>query len=304
MNNSVDPKPTEENVKIDSRVVLITGGSSGLGVELARLYSKRGCSVAITARRSELLLKVAESISSVGGIAVAIPGDVSNPADCQRIVAESIQAFGTIDVLINNAGRGNLASVEDTTDEELANIFGVNVYSQFYMCREVLPIMRAKNSGSIVNISSVAGKWAYPFNSAYTSAKHAVVGFTAGLRAELAGTEINAFVVCPAGISTDWANSTEGGSIGELFSRSIRLSRSISQEEGLPLAPLQKMMSAIDVAKVVVCAEVSRNKNDLFTHDGTMELAQIVAENRREFENRNMSLYLAMLKTYPQLKQK
>ena len=282
-------------------IALITGASTGIGAALALDLARLGAKVAICARRENLLNDVAENIRSAGGEVHAIVADVSDKNDAERAVDETKEKFGGIDILINNAGRGNRASVEDTTQETLESIFAVNVYSLWYTTGRALPHMRKKNSGHIINISSVAGKIAYPFNSAYVAAKHAVVGFNAALRTELTGTNIEATVICPAGVITDWANVTEGGAIGEIFFHGIQKSRTIAKELGTGLAPLQPMMKPEEVSAIIIDTIKNPPANDVFTHPGTYELAVEAVTNRRQLEEKHKALYLGMRQAYNEI---
>lgn len=279
-------------------VVLITGASSGVGAALAELIGARGASVALVARRTPHLLEVAERVRSAGGMPLVITADVSSEDHCERAVRETIDAFGTVDVLMNNAGRGNRASVEDTTTSDLTSMFSLNVYSQFWLTARVLPIMKAKRSGYILNISSFAGKVGFPFNAAYVAAKHAVVGFTASLRAELVESGVEATCVCPAGIITDWADVTEGGAIGTVFAQGIKASRTIARERALSLAPLTNMMSAADIAAKILAVIEGGRTDDVFTHEGTQEQALLAATQRRVLEDQMLPLFLGMRKAY------
>lgn len=279
-------------------VVLLTGASSGVGAAFAELLGKRGAHVALVARRSSRLQEVAERVRYAGGTPLVITADVSHEAECERVVRETVAAFGEITVLVNNAGRGNRASVEDTTTADLDTMFRLNVYSQFWLTARVLPGMKTAGLGYILNISSFAGKVGFPFNAAYVAAKHAVVGFTASLRAELLDTGVEAACVCPAGIITDWAAVTEGGPIGDVFAQGIKASRAIARERALPLAPLTRMMSAIDVATALVAVLEGGRTDDVFTHEGTEAQALLAATKRTALEDEMLPLFLGMRQAY------
>ena len=184
------------------KVIVITGASSGIGAELALKAAANGYSVAICARRKEKLESVQQSIEHNGGKCFMMQADISIKEQAEQFIHNVISHYGRIDILVNNAGRGNLASVEDTTQEQLLSIFGVNVFSLWYITAPALIHMKLQGYGHIINIASVAGTMGFPFNSAYVAAKHAVMGFTASLRAELAGSDIHATAICPDGVIT------------------------------------------------------------------------------------------------------
>jgi short-subunit dehydrogenase len=285
------------NISSETRAV-ITGASSGIGEALAIALGELGAKVALIARRKERLEAVAEKVRKAGGTPLVLQADVAAKEDIQSAMKQAIEEFGGIDILVNNAGRGNLASIEDTTPEQLESIFGVNVYSLWYTTAIALPVMKKQGSGHIMNVSSVVGKVAFPMNSAYISAKHATVGFTAALRTELQETGVEASVVCPAGVETEWAVVTEGGPIADIFVGGIQRSQAIAEERGIPRAPLTGMMSAAAVAEIMLEAIRNPRKPDVFTHNGT-EVEAILAEtDRRAVENQMLPLYLGMRQEY------
>jgi short-subunit dehydrogenase len=144
----------------------------------------------------------------------------------------------------------------------------------------------------------VAGRYGHPFNAAYVAAKHAVTGFIAALRTELVGTNIHATNVCPAGIITEWADATEGGSIGALYGAAIPRSRTIAAEHGLALAPLSRMMRAEECADVIVSAIEAGRGDDVFTHPDTKEIAVQAVVDRCAQEDRFEALWRAMREVY------
>ena len=283
-----------------STVIVITGASSGIGAALAEELSSFGCKLALCARRKARLDAVARSARENGAAVYVAECDISNDEAARAFIENVIREFGTVDVLINNAGRGNCASVEHTTRERLHSVFELNVFSLWSTTAAVLPLMKAQQGGHIITISSVAGKVGYPFNSAYVAAKHAAVGFMASLRAELVDTGVRATVVCPAGVTTEWSNVSEDASIGALFGEGIKRSRSIARERGLPLPPLKPMMSATDAARRIIDVVRNDEENDVYTHEGSEESAIHCATNRSSFEAENKALYIGMQQAYAQ----
>lgn len=283
---------------LQNKVILITGASSGIGRELALQCAASGAKVACCGRRSEKLNELAALIESKGGECLAIPADITDKTQAEQFVYRTIEHFGGLDIVVNNAGRGNIASVEDTTQEQLQSIFAVNVFALWYITAPALSYMRSKGSGHIINIASVAGTMGFPFNSAYVAAKHAVMGFTASLRAELIGSGIHATAVCPDGVITEWGMVTEGGPIANLFGEGIKLSRSIAREKGIALAPLSQMMSAADAAQSIIGIMDSPPSHDHYTHQGSEQRAAEVAVNRNSVEQKMMALFLGMQQAY------
>ncbi|MBX7153564.1 MAG: SDR family oxidoreductase [Candidatus Kapaibacterium sp.] len=279
-------------------VVAITGATSGIGAALAVALAEYNVRLAICGRRKERLHTIAEEARAKGATVLELVANVSVPSQARGFVEQCIAHYGTIDVLVNNAGRGTYGSVEDTTQEMIDSMFTLNVFSLWHTTAAALPVMKRNKKGQIINIASVAGKQGFPCNSAYVAAKHAVVGFTAALRTELVDTGVEATVICPAGVSTEWADVTEGDSIGMLFGRGIKRSRSIAEQRGLPLAPLTKMMSAHDAAHIIVESILQPPHTDVFTHAGTEEQALLTAQNRSASEHQMLPFYLGVMQEY------
>ena len=229
-------------------LVVITGASSGIGHALALEYARHKHTIVLVARRRDRLSQLAQEVKMSGGEAHIVSADISTEDGAQKVIDSVTADLGVPDVLINNAGRGNYASVEDTTTEQWESMFAVNVDSAFFLIRGFLPGMKQRGTGHIVNVASVAGATGFPYNAAYVSSKHALVGLTAAVRAELIGTDVHATMVAPAGVMTEWGNVTEGGSINDLYKQAIPKSRVKARESGKPLAPLFKLMDAQDCA--------------------------------------------------------
>ena len=183
-----------------SRVVLITGASSGIGQAAANLFAERGSRVVATMRNP----------ADSGGAPkhpgiVALPLDVTEPASVDAAVSRTLERFGRIDVLVNNAGYGLFGPFETATDEQIQRQFGTNVGGIFAVTRAVLPVMRRQRSGTIINVASLGGLMTLPFFSLYNATKFAVVGFTESLSFELAPLGIRAKFIAPGRVATDFA---------------------------------------------------------------------------------------------------
>jgi 3-oxoacyl-[acyl-carrier protein] reductase len=189
---------------MENKVVIITGGSDGLGKGAAKIFTEEGWNVVIAARGKEKLEHAAEEIKTSKGKVLAIPTDVSNAADVQSMVNQTLKEFGRIDVLINNAAIDHPASIEELTVEQWDQIIGVNLNGVFYTAKAVFPSMKLQSSGYIINISSVAGKKGWPNATAYCSSKFALTGFTQALNGEGKPHNIRCSVVYPGGMDTDW----------------------------------------------------------------------------------------------------
>jgi NAD(P)-dependent dehydrogenase (short-subunit alcohol dehydrogenase family) len=182
---------------------LITGCSTGFGREIARAALEAGHSVVVTARRAEAVRGFSDEF---GDRAVAVGLDVTDVGQISAAVASAEKAFGGIDVLVNNAGHGYLSAVEEGEDAEVRKLFDVNYFGAVNMIKAVLPAMRARGSGHIVNISSMTGLVANPPNAYYSSTKFALEAVTEALSAEVKPLGIKVTAVEPGAFRTDWAS--------------------------------------------------------------------------------------------------
>ena len=194
-------------------VVVVTGASSGIGAATAVACARAGMRVTLAARRAGRLARVADEVQAAGGEARVVPTDVADPAALRALIDGTVEAWGRLDVLVNNAGIGVLARVEDTTPAEYERLMQVNYLAAVHGVLAALPHMRRQGRGHIVNVASVLGKRASPFRAAYVASKFALVGFSETLRMELRGTGIHVTCVCPVGTATEF-HDTELNRLG------------------------------------------------------------------------------------------
>ena len=181
---------------------LITGCSTGIGREIARAALEAGHSVVVTARRVE---SVADFTDEYGDLAVTVALDVTDKEQIATAVRTATDAFGGIDVLVNNAGNGYLAAIEEGEDDQVRKLFDVNYFGVVDMIKAVLPGMRARGAGHIVNISSMTGLVANPPNGYYSSTKFALEALTEALAQEVKPFGIKVTAIEPGAFRTDWA---------------------------------------------------------------------------------------------------
>jgi len=186
----------------DTPVWFISGCSTGFGRELAKLVLARGWRAVVTARDAGRVADLAEGAEDR---ALAVSLDVTDQAQIDAAVAQAKAKFGRIDVLVNNAGYGYQASVEEGEESEIRAQFDANVFGLFALTRAVLPIMRAQKSGHVINITSVAGQIGFPGSGYYAASKHAVEGWSDALLAEVKPLGIEVTCVEPGPFRTDWA---------------------------------------------------------------------------------------------------
>jgi NAD(P)-dependent dehydrogenase (short-subunit alcohol dehydrogenase family) len=186
----------------DSKVWFITGCSTGFGRELARQVLERGERVVLTARNKAQVDDLAGRFPST---ALALVLDVTDEASIVRAVGDAVGHFGRIDVLVNNAGYGYFSAIEEGEDAEVRRQFETNVFGLFSLTRHVLPGMRARRSGHVVNVSSIGGLMAFAATGYYHASKFAVEGFSESLSMEVAPLGIKVTIVEPGRFRTDWA---------------------------------------------------------------------------------------------------
>ena len=207
---------------LEGKVALVTGASRGVGAAVARALARERVSLALASRSGDDL-----------GIenAVAGPTDVRNPVDLERIVAETLDRFGRLDIVVANAGVGAYGPFVELDPEVLEEIVDVNVKGTLYTIRAALPHLLATGAGDIVTVASVAGLRGLPLESVYCASKSAQVGFTRSLDHELRERGVRCSNVCPGGVATDFA---------------------MGRGRTPDMPELETMMSSEDVAEVVV----------------------------------------------------
>lgn len=192
-------------ISLSGKTVLITGASSGLGHAAALAFAAAGANLVLTARRAERLESLCAEITASRGRAVFHPGDAGLEPTAAACVQLALDTFGTLDILINNAGLGNYRNLVDTSAADYDELMNANMRSGFLFSRHAVPGMIAQRFGTILFISSVAGLQGAAGEAVYCATKFAQVGFAQALDAELRKHNIKVGVLCPGGIKTEFA---------------------------------------------------------------------------------------------------
>lgn len=210
-------------MEVSGSVIILTGASSGIGEATARAASKAGARVALLARRGDRIERLASEL----GNALAIPCDVTDPAQVSHAVAATLEAFGRVDALVNNAGQGLQAPVEHIDPAEYRSLLELNLIAPLVTMQAVIPIMRGQSAGSIVNISSGASFAAQPGSGGYTSSKCALNMLSDVARLELADAGIAVSTMYPFITATEFYDVIKGGeeAAGNLRTRASQMAQ-------------------------------------------------------------------------------
>ncbi|RIW18249.1 SDR family oxidoreductase [Algoriphagus lacus] len=230
------------------KVALITGASSGIGRATAELFSAKGASVVVAARRGDELDELVNEIRSRGGKASAVVADMSKSGDVEKMVDHTLQEFGKLDFAVNNAGiEGEFSPIVDLSEEEWDRVLDINLKGVFLCLKyQAKAMLAAKQGGAIVNIGSVNSFLGFPTGSAYVSSKHALIGLTSSVSAELAPNGIRVNLVCPGIIDTPMHRRLRG-IVGD----------AVYDQYAIPNVHLRRAGRAEEIAKTIafLCSE-------------------------------------------------
>lgn len=209
---------------LKGKVVLITGASSGFGEDAARLFARQGCRVVLAARRMERLETLAQEIRAEGGTAMPVRLDVIQQSQIDEMVAVVLKEYGRIDILFNNAGFGRLEWLENLDPvQDIDAQINVNLRGLIQVTRAVLPGMEDQRSGTIINMSSVAGRLAPPLSTVYAATKFGVRGFTQALRREVKPFGIQVCAIYPGMAATEFSQHSGNSNFKRNFKTPARL---------------------------------------------------------------------------------
>lgn len=194
---------------LHGRVAAITGASSGIGLATAEALAREGVAVVLGARRADRLEQAVARIRDEGGRAEAVTIDVTIEADVQRLVQHAVATFGSLDIVICNAGFGYYGTVEETPPAIMHRMMDVNFMGSYYGARAALPIFRRQQRGHLFLVSSIVGRRGIPLMSGYSATKAAQAGFAESLRSEFAGTDIHVTAVYPVSTETEFRSAMQ-----------------------------------------------------------------------------------------------
>ncbi|MCZ6677890.1 MAG: SDR family NAD(P)-dependent oxidoreductase [Candidatus Poribacteria bacterium] len=188
--------------RLNGKISIVTGSSSGIGKAIALKFATEGCRVVLAARRQQLCDQVVAQIREQGGEAIAIPTDISDELQVGRLIAETRGQFGRLDILVNNAGIGGGGRIFETSTQAFDRVMNTNLRGTFFCCRAGFRQMIQNGGGTIINISSVCGVDAWAGTGIYSASKYGIMGLTKALADEGRQYNIKACAICPGGVAS------------------------------------------------------------------------------------------------------
>ena len=208
-----DQRPRAHKAAMDktlkNKVAVVTGASRGIGAAIAEALAAEGCRLALAARSVDRLEGVAEELRSRYGVEVlSVPTDISEECQARKLIETAAGHFGCVDILINNAGMGIYGAVDELHLDDLRHVFEVNFFGPLAALQAAVQQMRRQGGGTIVNVSSIVGKFAQPLGGGYTATKYALQGASGAARAELKRDNIDLILICPGLTETEFSQNS------------------------------------------------------------------------------------------------
>lgn len=191
-------------MKLLNKTAIITGAGKGIGKATAELFLKEGAKVILTSRNKDELEQIKEEQKNFSENITIIPGDITNEETINKVISSAVSKYSKIDILVNNAGFGVFDNLVDSKTSDFDAVFNTNVKVLYLMTRGCLPYMIKEQSGSIINIASIAGKQGFATGSIYCASKHAVMGLSRALMLEVRQYNIRVVAVCPGSVATEF----------------------------------------------------------------------------------------------------
>ncbi|MEY3459161.1 MAG: 3-oxoacyl-[acyl-carrier-protein] reductase FabG [Planctomycetota bacterium] len=261
----------------DPLTILITGASAGIGqvtaLHLARV--RPGCRLILAARGAAKLEEVATAVKAVGCDVLAVPADVSSPASLRQLVDRSLAHFGRIDVLVNNAGIECFAELEALSEEKIQSVIGTNLTGAILLTRLVLPEMKQRRFGRIINMASTAGKYGPAWGAVYGATKAGLIAFTQSLRGELRRSGIGCTAICPGfavdgGIYDEIVRAT-GRRTPPLLGGTTAAKVAVAVDKAIRRSPPELILNFPALRPVFVLRELWPRLGEIIVHATTLK---------------------------------
>ncbi|HSJ39043.1 MAG TPA: 3-hydroxybutyrate dehydrogenase [Planococcus sp. (in: firmicutes)] len=229
---------------VQDKVVLITGAASGIGYEISLDFAKAGAKIVLTDINEEAVLKAADALVEEGHDCIGIKCDVTNEEEIIAAISKTVETFGTLDILINNAGMQYISPIEDFPTEKYELLIKIMLVAPFIATKHAFPVMKKQGYGRIINMASINGLVGFAGKAAYNSAKHGVIGLTkvAALEGAEHGITVNA--MCPGYVDTPLVRN-QMGDLAE--SRNVTLEK-VLEEVIYPLVPQKRLLSVQEIS--------------------------------------------------------
>jgi NAD(P)-dependent dehydrogenase (short-subunit alcohol dehydrogenase family) len=199
-----DEEPAVVNINLDGKAVIVTGAGRGIGREIALMAAEAGAAVVLVSRSGAQLEEVAARINQAGkGRALAYPADITEKTVADELIKATVERFGGLYALVNNAGANSIANLVMAKEDDFRGVYELNVFALFRLTKAAVRQMIRAKAGRVINISSVAAKFGSAYNSAYSSSKAAVLGFTKSVARETAALGITSNAICPWHVDTE-----------------------------------------------------------------------------------------------------
>lgn len=233
---------------VKNKVVLITGAAQGIGFEIGKSFAEHGGKVFLTDLQADAVKKAAKSLRESGYEAYGLKCDVTNEKDIEIAVVKCVEHFGSVDVLINNAGLQYVSMIEDFPTEKFELLIKVMLTAPFVTLKHVLPVMKKQGFGRVINIASINGLVGFAGKAAYNSAKHGVIGLTKVAALETAQHGITVNAVCPGYVDTPLVRNQLSSLAG---TRNVPLEK-VLEEVIFPLVPQKRLLAVEEIANYVL----------------------------------------------------
>lgn len=245
---------------MESKVAIITGASSGIGEATARELASNGIKVMLAARREDRLSQLKKEIEAAGGQAEYRVTDVTSQADMESLAQATLETYGKIDILINNAGIAQVSFIRNRKVEEWDRMIDVNIKGVLYGIAAVFPHMEERNEGHIINVASVAGHEIYPSTAVYSGTKFAVRAITEGLRKELRPDQnIRTTIISPGNVATELTHSITDQDVFSLESEFANLTPLQGEDIAAAIRYAIEQPSSVTVKEMIVTPTSQRS---------------------------------------------